>query len=221
MLETLFMCSQSSCTANNLHGITQACVHPHPQQPRGQSQHHRHPVGREGSKHRTRGRREPRGRMWGEPSSLGHGARQGRGMKGWGDKELHPQKPKILLQPWEAPPRSTGREKTSSGTLQPPLTRCAFAGMGSSALERFSVPGFSTKPLEPGKELALICWELQTPAAQAAGIGSGSAPGSGKSNARGVERWNELRASIPTVEGSSTGTKPWNLCISTGVAKPQ
>lgn len=156
----------------------------------------------EGSKHCTRGRREARSRMWGEPSSLGHGAGQGQGMKGWGTRNSILRSQRSCSSPRKLFPGLPGEGKPS-------------------ALEGFSVPGFPTKPLEPGKELALICWELQTPAAQAAGIGSGSAPGCGKSNPRGVERWNELRASILTVEGSSTGTKPQNLCISTGVAKPQ
>lgn len=34
------------------------------------------------------------------------------GDEGMGDKEFHPQKPKILLQPQEALPRTTGRGKT-------------------------------------------------------------------------------------------------------------
>lgn len=52
------------------------------------------------------------------------------------------------------------------------------------------------------------CLELQTPAAQAAESVLDQPLAGGKNNPRGVERWNERRASIPAAEGSSTGTKP-------------
>lgn len=75
------------------------------------------------------------------------------GTRGTGSSILGSQE--ILLQPWEALPWSTGRRKTPSGTLQALHTHCVSGGMGSSASEGFPIPGFPTKPLEPGQELAL------------------------------------------------------------------
>ncbi|XP_058718613.1 uncharacterized protein LOC131591687 [Poecile atricapillus] len=120
----------------------------------------------------------------------GHGAAQGQGMRGWGTGNSILRSREILLQPWETLPRSTGRRKSPAGKLH---ARCASGG--------FPIPGFPTGTREPGQELALL-------GAQAAGAGSGAALAAGKNNPRGRERWKEVRASIPAVEGSSMGTKP-------------
>lgn len=131
------------------------------------------------------------------------------GTRGTGNSILGSQE--ILLQPWEALPWSTGRRKTPSGTLQALHTHCVSGGMGSSASEGFPIPGFPTKPLEPDQELALALLGAANPgrpSSRSQELGLDQALAGGKNNPRGVERCNELRASIPVAEGSSTGTQP-------------